>query len=151
MAKVEDAASKFPASHQLAFVLWCAGPLLEAAKDYLESRLGPERAGRLSELSRAAWRCATSDMSLDGAKVVEERQGLISLDWGDEVYDGTEVANDAALQAIECLIRAYEILESASGKSCAEAAERVINHLNYELDWLGKRRYPRGSCDEVRG
>jgi len=76
-------------------------------------------------------------MSLDGAKVVEERQGLISLDWGDEVYDGTEVANDAALPAIECLIHAYEILESASGKSCAEAAERVINHLDYELDWQG--------------
>lgn len=137
LTEVEEAAGKLPASHQLAFVLWCAGPLLEAAKDYLESRLGSERGGRLPELSKMVWLCATSEIALDTTNVVEVRHELEWLDWGDDVPQSAEVADDAALEAIECLIRAYEILESPSGKSCAEAAERVINHLDFRLDWQG--------------
>ena len=41
------------------------------------------------------------------------------------------------MQAIECLIRACDVIEAPSGRSCAEAAERAINHLDFKLDREG--------------
>jgi len=125
---------------RLAFALWCSEPLLDSALVFLAEHLGDTQVQLVRDVLDSMWKHVEEGTGLDLERVARLRESLQRVDWDDsDVGDEEQVLEDAAVQAIEAIIRACEVAETGDPIAAAGASERVINHIDYELGMEGVR------------
>jgi hypothetical protein len=119
---------------QIAFAAWCAHRLFGRFERFLATKLGDDAIRRLRQALADVWQLAYGKtLILDDLS--EALRICYDADW-DQEDDDSDLDNTGAIETIECLIRTFECARDESSRQAAEAAERVINVIDFDLAML---------------
>jgi hypothetical protein len=137
---VELKLSSMTPEKRVAFVVWVAEPLLTRSAEYLTTKLGQAPVDAFRSACEFAASYATTGERLTADAISRLRESAMDADWDDDGED--DAADASAMEALEVMIRLAEVLESDSARSAAEAAERAINQLDFEIGMTGEVNDP---------
>jgi hypothetical protein len=134
---VERRLGALPSCRQTAFAAWCSEPLVREFGQYLAERLGQDPYLYLQRKLDDLWTELERNTPASRDSYVEAERLCAAANWHEhEVAVEDAFVNDGAVELLGSLRRTFEHARTHNTRCAAEAAERVINRVDYELTMI---------------
>lgn len=121
---------------RVAFCVWCSNRLQADFEPYLSQRMGNELAP-IREALGQVWTSVIGGEGPSREAVETARDKCLEADWDQEdVPEQDQQRNSGAIELLGCIRRTLDCWLTGDSRFCSEAAERVVNCIDYELNMV---------------
>jgi hypothetical protein len=138
LTNLEGQLDTLSSAKRLVFSLWCVQPLLDEFGNALSKVIGTHDLEILRTAIDAIWDSIVLKPGPPKHAITEGAQLAQSIDWPDEEESPLEeeFLDYGAMQLVQCLQCIFNVWETGSSESAAEAANQLIDRIDYELNMI---------------